>query len=83
MCGQVRQCHAGPVSCLTSSPTSGLIVSGGQDGRVCVYDLERKAMLKSVKYGSGVSAILWLPLDMDWSGTQAISSNMGGRDDML
>ena len=41
---KIRQCHAGAVTCLTSSPISGLVVSGGDDGRVCVYDLDRKVM---------------------------------------
>ena len=67
---KIRQCHAGAVTCLTASPISGLVVSGGMDGRICVYDLDRKTMIKSVKYGSGVSYIMWIPLDMDWSGTQ-------------
>ena len=67
---KIRQCHAGAVTCLTASPISGLVVSGGTDGRICVYDLERKTMIKSVKYTSGVSYITWIPLDMDWSGTQ-------------
>ena len=69
---KIRQCHAGAVTCLTASPISGLIVSGGDDGRICVYDLDRKMMVKSVKYGSGVSFLMWLPLDMDWSGTQVL-----------
>ena len=67
---KIFQCHAGAVTCLTASPISGLVVSGGTDGRICVYDLERKMMIKSVKYGSGVSFMTWIPLDMDWSGTQ-------------
>ena len=29
-------------------------------------------MIKSVKYGSGVSIMTWIPLDMDWSGTQVL-----------
>ena len=69
---KIRQCHAGAVTCLTASPISGLVVSGGRDGRVCVYDLDRKTMIKSVKYSSGVSYITWIPLDMDWSGTQVL-----------
>ena len=69
---KIRQCHAGAVTCLTASPISGLIVSGGEDGRICVYDLDRKMMVKSVKYGSGVSFMMWLPLDLDWSGTQVL-----------
>ena len=69
---KIRQCHAGAVTCLTASPISGLIVSGGADGRICVYDLDRKMMVKSIKYGSGVSVLMWLPLDMDWSGTQVL-----------
>lgn len=69
---KIRQCHAGAVTCLTASPISGLVVSGGTDGRICVYDLERKMMIKSVKYGSGVSYMTWIPLDMDWSGTQVL-----------
>ena len=69
---KLRQCHAGAVTCLESSPVSGLLLSGGEDGRVCVYDLERGTMVNSVRYSSGVSCMLWLPLALDRSGSQLI-----------
>ena len=69
---KVVQCHAGPVTCLQSAPASGLLLSGGEDGRVCVYDLDRGAMVNSVRYSSGVSCMLWLPLHLDRSGSQLL-----------
>jgi WD40 repeat protein len=69
---KLRQCHAGPVTCLESSPVSGLLLSGGEDGRVCVYDLDRGSMVNSVRYSAGVSCMLWLPLQLDRSGSQLI-----------
>ena len=69
---KLRQCHAGAVTCLESAPNTGLLLSGGEDGRVCVYDLDRGAMVNSVRYSSGVSCMLWLPLHLDRSGSQLL-----------
>lgn len=69
---KLRQCHAGSVTCLESSPTSGLLLSGGEDGRICVYDLDRGSMVNSVRYTSGVSCMLWLPLQLEKTGSQVI-----------
>ena len=67
---KLRQCHAGSVTCLESSPTSGLLLSGGEDGRICVYDLDRGSMVNSVRYTSGVSCMLWLPIQLEKTGSQ-------------
>ena len=71
---KLRQCHAGSVTCLESSPTSGLLLSGGEDGRICVYDLDRGSMVNSVRYTSGVSCMLWLPIQLEKTGSQAMRS---------
>ena len=69
---KLRQCHAGSVTCLESSPTSGLLLSGGEDGRICVYDLDRGSMVNSVRYTSGVSCMLWLPIQLEKTGSQVL-----------
>ena len=69
---KILQCHAGSVTCLVTNPFRSILVSGGSDGRICVYSLHRKAMVGSVKYGSGVTSMLWLPLCLDTSGTQVL-----------
>jgi WD40 repeat protein len=69
---KILQCHAGAVNCLVTNPFRSILVSGGSDGRICVYSLHRRAMIGNVKYSSGISSMLWLPHCMDSSGTQVL-----------
>ena len=43
---------------------SSLVLSGGVDGKACIYDINRKVMVNHVQYSSSVTAIRWLPLDV-------------------
>lgn len=69
---KILQCHAGAVVCLVTNPFRNILVSGGSDGRICVYSLHRRSMVGSVKYTSGVTSMFWLPLSLDNSGTQVL-----------
>ena len=60
----LRRCHAGEVTALTGSRMSSLILSGGLDGKACIYDINRKVMVNHVQYSSSVTTIRWLPLDV-------------------
>ena len=59
------RCHAGEVTALTGSKISSLVLSGGVDGKTCIYDMNRKLMINHVKYSSSVSAVKWLPLEVN------------------
>lgn len=43
---------------------SSLVLSGGLDGKACIYDINRKVMVNHVQYSSSVTSIRWLPLDV-------------------
>ena len=58
------RCHAGEVTSLTGSRMSSLVLSGGVDGKACIYDINRKVMVNHVQYSSSVTAIRWLPIDV-------------------
>ena len=72
------RCHAGEVTCLTGSKISSLVLSGGIDGKTCIYDMNRKLMVNHVKYSSSVSAIKWLPLEV-----RVLCSQTGGNSTIL
>ena len=69
---KILQCHAGAIACLVTNPFRTILVSGGSDGRICVYSLHRRSMVGSVKYNSGVTSMHWLPLGLENSGTQVL-----------
>ena len=69
---KIFQCHAGAVKCLVTSPSETLLISGGMDGRICAYNLNRKVLVSSVKYNCGVTFMHWLPLSLDTTGTQVL-----------
>ena len=46
---------------------SSLVLSGGVDGKACIYDINRKVMVNHVHYSSSVTTIRWLPLDVNSS----------------
>lgn len=46
------------------SSFNSLLMSGGSDGKCCIYDLNRKTMVNSVQYSSGVSSVTWLPIEV-------------------
>ena len=58
------RCHAGEVTSLTGSRLSSMVLSGGVDGKACIYDINRKVMVNHVQYSSSVTSIKWLPLDV-------------------
>lgn len=69
---KIFQCHAGAVTCLVTSPSENVLISGGMDGRICAYNLKRKLMVNSVKYNCGITCMYWFPIDMDSTGTQVL-----------
>ena len=58
------RCHAGEVTSLTGSRMSSLVLSGGLDGKACIYDINRKVLVNHVQYSSSVTTIRWLPLEV-------------------
>jgi len=38
-----------------------LLMSGGDDGKICVYDLNRKLLVNHVKYSAMVTCLQWIP----------------------
>ncbi len=55
------RCHSDRVHALSTSGANTaplLLVSGGADGRACVYDLHRKTLIDSVKCASSVTCVV-------------------------
>ncbi len=61
---RVYRCHASAVTTLGSSVMNPFLVSGGADGKACVYDLNRKTVLNYVWYSAGVTCLQWMPIEV-------------------
>ena len=49
---------------LTGSELNSLLLSGGADGKTCIYDLNRRILVNHLQYGSSVTCLRWLPLEV-------------------
>ncbi len=48
---RIYRCHAGEVTSLTGSSVNSLMLSGGADGKACIYDLNRYTFLRLLLVG--------------------------------
>ena len=55
---------SGEVTSLTGSELNSLLLSGGADGKTCIYDLNRRILVNHLQYGSSVTCLRWLPLEV-------------------
>ena len=67
--------HGGAATCLTAHAESGLALSGGDDGVVMLYDLERVRRLGALEWHKGAVT----GLSMNLRGTRAVSSGVDGK----
>ena len=54
----------GEVTTLTGSELNSLLLSGGADGKTCIYDLNRRMLVNHLQYSSSVTCLKWLPLEV-------------------
>ena len=57
---------SGEVASLTGSELNSLLLSGGADGKTCIYDLNRRILVNHLQYGSSVTCLRWLPLEVSY-----------------
>ena len=69
---RIYRCHSGEVSSITGSELNSLLLSGGIDGKACIYDINRRILVNFIQYNSGVTYLKWLPLDLDPTGIQVL-----------
>jgi len=60
---RIYRCHSGEVTSLTGSPVNALLLSGGSDGKACIYDLNRCEVISYIIHSK-------LKLDISLSGVQ-------------
>ncbi len=69
---RVHRCHSAPVKALSGSGSSSLLLSGGDDGKTCIYDLNRKVLVNHIQYSCGVTCLRWVPARHDPTGMQVL-----------
>ena len=68
------------VKALSGSGSSSLLLSGGRDGKTCIYDLNRRVLVNHIQYGAGVTCLRWVPARHDPTGMQVL---MGYEDGVV
>ncbi|CAG0889817.1 unnamed protein product [Darwinula stevensoni] len=58
---RLMSAHSSPVMGLSSSPTSHVLTSCGQDGRVIIYQVLQKKITASLQFSALASTLLWIP----------------------
>ena len=67
---RIYRCHSGEISSISGSELNSLLLSGGVDGKTCIYDMNRRILVNFFQYSAGVTCLKWLPLDLDPTGVQ-------------
>lgn len=49
---------------MAGSELNSLLLSGGADGKTCIYDLNRRLLVNHLQYSSSVTCLKWLPLEV-------------------
>ncbi|KAL3702172.1 hypothetical protein R1sor_020194 [Riccia sorocarpa] len=75
---KVLDFHAGPVTCVASSPINYDLVSGGSDGTVRLYSFKQHQQRIWRKFSGGVSSLLWLPLKVEPTGNSVVAGFTDG-----
>ena len=70
---RIYRCHSGEISSISGSELNSLLLSGGVDGKTCIYDMNRRILVNFFQYSAGVTCLKWLPLDLDPTGVQVLT----------
>jgi len=75
---QLLICHAGPVMDMAASPVDEHLATLGKDGRLFIYNYLEKKLLLVKRFPAEGSCLLWLPLDVDKTGTVLVAAFRDG-----
>ena len=69
---RIYRCHSGEITSVTGSELNSLLLSGGVDGKTCIYDMNRRTLVNFFQYSAGATCLKWLPLDLDPTAVQVL-----------
>ncbi|KDR19694.1 WD repeat-containing protein 52 [Zootermopsis nevadensis] len=75
---QLLICHAGPVMDMAASPVDEHFATLGKDGRLFIYNYLEKKLRLVKRFPAQGSCLLWLPLNVDKTGTMLIAGFSDG-----
>jgi WD40 repeat protein len=70
--------HAGPINSIATSPLSHLVATVGSDSTIRLYNYVTKQPIAQEKFSSGVSSLIWAPLELDASGATVLAGFKDG-----